>query len=131
MKNQKSTGERVMKKFRLNYSITFDEITPESAKDGDFSETGFVIEDSTIDIRQLVEMIESEGYSSEIEFNLDGIRASQEFYTSCYRTATERRETLHVGAKPHQVQRIKRILDERRRKILEKARQRELKLRAV
>ena len=81
-------------------SITFNEVTPESASEGDFSDTGFASEDQDYSLEELVH---------EINFNRGGLRVQrtsdtkasfieQEYHVTDYSTGTERSEDIHVEA---------------------------------
>lgn len=77
----------------INVSVCFSEITPESAERGDFSDHGFVFENESLSFRELVDLIERNGFSRE---------GSTEWLTTGYSvqdysTATEREETLHFS----------------------------------
>jgi hypothetical protein len=50
---------------KFKVSVTYSEVTPESASNGDFSETGFVSEDQIYTLRELIDLIKSEGYRRE------------------------------------------------------------------
>jgi len=43
-------------------SKTYDVVTPESAEQGDFSESGFVYEEKSVDLTELLEEIKELGY---------------------------------------------------------------------
>jgi hypothetical protein len=73
-------------------SRTYSEVTPESAKDGEFSETGFVFQDDTYTLRELIAYIKSEGFYREVGTNW----LTTGFYTECHQTCTEREESLHI-----------------------------------
>ena len=48
---------------RFLVSETYQQVTPESAKHGDYSETGFIFEDQVYTLSELKDYIRSEGYS--------------------------------------------------------------------
>lgn len=77
---------------RFVVSKTYAEITPESAEHGDFSETGFVFEDEVYTLRELIQLIKSEGFYREGKTNW----LTTGFSVSCYKTSTEREENLHI-----------------------------------
>ena len=76
-------------------SRTFSESTPESVEHGDFSDTGFICEGDTYDMVELVDMVaeHSQHSSSEVDHNT---WTSCDWYTTCYKTGTEREESLHL-----------------------------------
>jgi hypothetical protein len=82
-----------------NYIIisrTYAETTPESAEIGDFSDTGFITQYEEVTFTQLVELMRD--YSSASQSPNDGsidVSYSTGFYTSCYRTGTDRQDTIH------------------------------------
>lgn len=76
---------------RLTYSRTYNETTPESVENGDFSDTGIVFSnyDAMVDL-----------FIEEAEEFLDKESApwfSTGFNTTCYKTGTEREECLHLS----------------------------------
>ena len=77
-------------------SITYSEITPESASNGDFSETGYHQTPRVYSLRELIDLIKREGFYR--ESGTDWMTSG--YYTSCYQTGTEREESLHVKMLP-------------------------------
>ena len=77
-------------------SRTFAETTPESAEDGDFSETGFVTEREEISFHDLVKLMREHNIPSQSPNN-GGIDVwySTGFQTEDYGTGTEREESIH------------------------------------
>lgn len=77
-------------------SRTFAEITPESAEDGDFSETGFITEREEVSFSELVELMK-EHYHPSSSPNDGGTNVwySTGFYTEDYATGNERQESIH------------------------------------
>lgn len=86
---------------KITYSITYNETTPESTECGDFSDTGFVEENSTCDFRDLVDMLENNfNYSSSSPISACSLRHvwfSTEYSVECYESLTERQESLHIA----------------------------------
>jgi hypothetical protein len=82
-----------------NYIIisrTFAEITPESAEDGEFSETGFITEREEVSFSELVKLMK-EHYqpSSSPNDGGTGVWYSTGFQTEDYSTGTESEECIH------------------------------------
>ena len=86
---------------KITYSITYNEITPESAEYGDFSDTGFSEEDSKCDFRELVDMLENifccSNSSPVSACSLEFVWFSTEYSIECYASLTERQESLHIA----------------------------------
>lgn len=77
-------------------SRTYAETTPESAEIGDFSDTGFIDDRAEVTFSELVTLMK-EHYQASSSPN-DGstnVWYSTGFYTSNYRTSTEREESIH------------------------------------
>jgi hypothetical protein len=76
-------------------SRTYSETTPESATEGDFSDTGYVHEAEEYTLRELIDLIKRDGFYRE-----GGTRwLTNGWSTECYRTGTEREENLHIKMK--------------------------------
>ena len=85
----------------FSVSKTYSETTPESASEGDFSNTGFVYKDQSFTLRELIRELEdcSELSSWPVKTPADchrGIWASTESHITCYRTGTETSESIHI-----------------------------------
>lgn len=94
---------------RVTYSITYSQVTPESAEVGDFSETGYVYQDIPYERGDLQDF-KREG------FDTQGYHAPRWFSTAfeCidYGTGTEEERSLHFdGVTPATLARIGRYLD--------------------
>lgn len=76
-------------------SRCYSEVTPESAEDGDFSDSGFVHEAVEMTPQELAREIRLGAFHR--EGCTEGL--STGFHTKCYRTGTEREETLHFDRK--------------------------------
>ena len=77
-------------------SKTYQEITPESAEDGDFSDSGFICESVSYSFRELVEELAKYSYlSSSIADRFTW--ASTGFEIDDYATMTERAESIHLS----------------------------------
>jgi hypothetical protein len=84
----------------LIISRTYQECTPESAEDGDFSDSGFVYENTEITFRELVTELRRGGFSRMSSWPSHGDPrdwATQEHETTCYQTGTTRAESLHFS----------------------------------
>jgi hypothetical protein len=78
-------------------SRTYSEITPESVEQGDFSDNGFISEIEALSFRDLVSLMEqhNEPSCSPAKYWDEQTWFSTSFYTSDYRTGTERQESIH------------------------------------
>lgn len=77
-------------------SRTYSEITPESCEQGDFSDNGFISEVEEVSFRELVDLMKTHFSPSCSPDNYDTDTCySTGFYTSNYRTGTEREEYIH------------------------------------
>jgi len=89
----------------MQYSITYEVITPESAENGDFEETGFYIEDGEDDLRDVINLAESLGicedsgsWFSSVDPEIDYQSGAETFYS------------LHPRVTPATYNRISKIL---------------------
>lgn len=73
-------------------SRTYSETTPESAEDGDFSDTGFVYQDQEFTFRELVDELRECCHSSS-----GGAWFSTQFEVTDYSDGTEREESVHFS----------------------------------
>jgi len=81
---------------KLEYSVTFATITPESAEHGDFEETGFHIESITFDcFGELVDYLERNGYYYWSNSNDTGW-LSTGWQVDDYTTMTEIEYSIHA-----------------------------------
>lgn len=103
---------------KCNYLVsrTYSEVTPESAKEGDFSDSGFVYEDSEYDLGDLLRELRdcSELSVSPAKYADSGTWASTDYYVDDYSTMTERQESVHIRhitGRPLSARRIKRIFE--------------------
>lgn len=80
---------------RFIVSETYQEVTPESAQDGDFSDTGFVFQDETYSLRELIDYIKRNGYTRQ---GLTSWLSTGESI-ECYQTLTYRSTNLHITLK--------------------------------
>lgn len=71
---------------------TYNETTPESVAEGDFSESGWVFQDVEHTVDEFVHLIDSELMTCESSTWL-----STDWYTTCYKTGTDRQESIHLG----------------------------------
>ena len=89
----------------LYINRTFTEVTPESAEEGDFSAIGFIEQDQPVTFRELVNYMKNH---NEASHTIDGNwHPSTDTwftcysFTSCYRTGTERQESIHYSSNNH------------------------------
>jgi hypothetical protein len=76
----------------------FSEITPESAENGEASDNGVIVENEECTFRELVRMMREHWQCSCYPVRGEVYEwLSTGFYTSDYRTGTEREETLHYS----------------------------------
>lgn len=80
---------------KFEVSRTYAEITPESAEQGDFSETGFVFNKEIYTLREIISEIKREGFYREGSTSW----FTTGFHTTDYATGTEREENLHIELK--------------------------------
>lgn len=79
-------------------SKTYAETTPESARDGDFSDTGFVSEKEQVSFTELVDLMKEHYNASQSGTNVTitpNVWFSCGWFTSDYSTGTERGESIH------------------------------------
>lgn len=77
-------------------SKTFDEITPESAEDSDFSDSGFITEREEVTFRELVDLMSEHPIPSCSPDNGDTNTCySTEYYVTDYHDLTQRQESIH------------------------------------
>ena len=93
----------------ISVSCTYSETTYESIDAGDFSDTGFVFTTDEFTIEELVDYIDRNGFN----YGYHGNELSTEWRIKCYRTGTERSETIHLdhNANKHQIAMWKAIQD--------------------
>lgn len=77
---------------KFKVSQTFSDVTPESAKQGDFSDTGFEFQDVEYTLRELIDYIKSNGFYREGGTGW----LTQGNHTSDYSTGTETTIDLHI-----------------------------------
>lgn len=92
---------------------TYSETTPESAEDGDHSDSGFVNEGEGMDFRDVMRELRDCSELSEYPAPVHaGAWASTDWYTTDYSTGTDRQESVHIthiNGKPitaHQLNRL-------------------------
>jgi hypothetical protein len=80
-------------------SKTYSEVTPESAAEGDFSDTGFIFE-PTIgnDLEGTLSYIQELGFLDYSEFNKTSAVFYGEFHIEDYVTGTEVQYAIHIEA---------------------------------
>lgn len=82
-------------------SKTYQETTPESAQDGDYSDQGFVFEDSPCTFRELIAYLRECSEPSCTPFTGDTVGLWFSSYPEVidYATCTERSEAIHYSRK--------------------------------
>jgi len=87
-------------KAHYKVSRTYDEVTPESAENGDFSDNGFVFEDSAMDLYDVLRELEDCSELSCSPCTMQNCSphtwASTGFSIDDYSTCTERNESVHI-----------------------------------
>lgn len=78
----------------INVTMTWDEVTPESAAQGDTSDRGTQFEDEPLSFRELVDMIRAHG-NPEFGGHLGSVYFSDEIVD--YRTGTRTSYALHYS----------------------------------
>lgn len=82
----------------ITISRTFSETTPESAEQGDFSDSGFIVHSEQVTFKELVCLMGEHTNPSCSPASGDTSEwYTTHPYTSCYRTGTEREEGIHYG----------------------------------
>ena len=77
---------------------TFSEVTPESAEDGEMSDSGFVFEDVAYGFRELVQMMRDYPQPSSMPARGNTHEwLSNDYSIEDYRTGTERQESIHYS----------------------------------
>jgi hypothetical protein len=91
---------------------TYSEVTPESAEQGDFSDTGWEQETSPDwKLADILRAIRDQG-AEEIQAHGDSLTIYGWTSTVCYKTATEKQLCLHIEAKPQVIKRLKKLIEE-------------------
>jgi len=90
-------------------SITYGEVTPESAEHGDFSETGYQNYGFFCSLKDVMSIIEDNGWE-DIQNNGTDLTVYGNFYTSNYSTGTDRQECIHVTGPKRAVERLFKLL---------------------
>lgn len=83
-----------MKTPTILINIFYSEITPDSAEQGDFSDTGIVLVNEPVTFSELFRLVRSSGFAKETNRS-DWL--STGYYVNDYKTLTERQETLHFS----------------------------------
>lgn len=96
--------------------ITYDDVTPESAEHGEFSDQGYLEEDREFeDLRELIEFMKREGYmytsESPVRENCsDHMWFSTNTFTQDYTKGIERTENIHIRTSGRNKFRIAKLL---------------------
>lgn len=85
---------------KLEFSVTYQEVTPESAEYGEASDTGFDHESLVFDtFEELVGYLDSNGFTQTSHWPAHSIGVHQwlhnESYITCYESLTYRSEAIH------------------------------------
>jgi len=81
-------------------SRTFETVTPESAEEGDFADSGFIYQDRELTFRELVRELQDGGFSEPSCYPIPAGFSpwvSQADSSTNYRTGAETRESLHLA----------------------------------
>lgn len=103
MPKLKRSIKRLTKTNSIRVSQTWDETTPESAENGEFSDTGFTVKPyQTRSLQDIVSMIENlGGHDSCVDVSRDGKTVHISLYEldgdTDYHTNTETRQALHLS----------------------------------
>ena len=89
-------------------SITYDTVTPDSAEQGEYADTGYMAEPEAVTIREAVEDIRRAGVAY-AERTYNGFRVSH-FDEVDYRTGEVTTETTHVKCAPSTARRLLRLI---------------------
>jgi len=84
---------------KFNVSMTYSNVTPESAELGDFSETGFVWQDQPYTSLELIDLIKGFGYYELSDHGGNSIDLYGESFTQDYTTGETCQECIHITAK--------------------------------
>lgn len=76
-------------------SRTYSEVTPESAEDGETSDTGIIDERARYDFRQLIDLMRQHPEASASHETGPRVWYSTGYQVDDYSTGTEREETIH------------------------------------
>jgi hypothetical protein len=80
---------------------TFETITHESAENGDFADSGFVMEGESVSFRELVALMKSHPQPSTVPVPLDGARVWLTSYPETnYCTGEEATTSIHFADNP-------------------------------
>lgn len=102
----------ISKKERFSVDVTFSDVTPESAENGDFSETGFLLEDQRSSVLDVISMVEDQGCEHS-QNNGTSLTIYGDFYTEDLYSGTERQECIHVNGSEKEIALLEGILKNR------------------
>lgn len=93
----------------FHVSETYSQITPESAEEGDFSDTGWTDHGSFMTLREVRDRIlDTVGTYFEGGFEGTSVDLYQsDYHTVCYRTGTEEQACLHITCSERNMKRLK------------------------
>lgn len=78
-------------------SRTFEVVTPESAEEGDVSESGFLVESESVTFRELVSLMRAHPNPSCYPARGEAFEWLSSYPETDYRDASERTESLHFA----------------------------------
>ena len=111
--NKKDLQRKMERKSRTVFYVaeTFSQVTPESAKHGDFSDSGFNDFGSFHSLKEVLARIDDGGFN-ELNHFVESLNAYQsDSYTVDYGTGTEETCCLHVSGSARNMARLKKILE--------------------
>ena len=76
---------------------TFDEVTPESAEDGDTSDSGFIVENEPMTFRELVNELRGYPFASTARVTGSSYEWASTEPETDYRTGAEYQESIHYS----------------------------------
>jgi hypothetical protein len=99
---------------------TYDVVTPESAEEGDFAESGWVYEPTVMTLREAFDEIANLGGFEPSEWPMPVTGTHLTLYqidgNTDYRTGAETREALHIAGRPGPMKRLRQLLKARMHK---------------
>jgi len=93
----------------FNVSLTYQQITPESAEHGDFSDQGFIYEDKKMSLKDVLSELEHEGavFTEEWSYQGDTVDCYHpDFVDIDLSTGTKEQRCLHVEGSIKNLERL-------------------------
>jgi len=94
-------------------SQTYQAVTPESCELGDFKDQGFIFEDASYSIKDILYELRQQGIEHIDSFN-DSINIYGWTSTIDYKTGEDETKCLHIKAKPRYIKRLLKVLESRK-----------------